>query len=404
MRTTINKLPLTIGMCAALALTLSACESSGNLRLGSIGTPGSGGASGNDGGSGSGGTGNTGGSGNTGGTGGTGGTGNTGGTGGTGGTGTTPTNSGGPINAAVTDVAGPVLVTAGNAVLGVSNGSGTVLTPVATALPVAQPVTGTITKILTDTGTVLVDAGQGRALLVEGLVGVVGDVVNINVGDKAVTTPLGGGLGAVGLGVLGDTQPTGSIATAGVLNAGNTVLASVNGLADVRVSNVTAPTGGASGDLLNVALGGNQLLGSGDPGLINANLLPGGLPAVGQTGGTAGILSPVTQTVETLTGGGTSGGLVETVSGVVGSTPILGGGASAGASGSVDGSAGGGGLLSGVTTTLTGTVSGGSTVESGGGLLSPVTGTVQGVTGTVEGVTGAVQGVTSGLLGGLRLR
>src|SRR3546814_11427378 len=104
--------------------------------------------------------------------------------------------------------------------------------------------------------------------------GVVVDLVSIEVGGLTVTNGLDGTTGAIGAGVLGDTQPTGTLASVGVLNAGNTALATVNGIADVRVTNVTSSTGGIADHLLNVALGGNQLLGSGDPALVNPHLPP----------------------------------------------------------------------------------------------------------------------------------
>src|SRR3546814_18582966 len=74
-------------------------------------------------------------------------------------------------------------------------------------------------------GTVLVDAGAGRTLLLQGAQGVVGDLVSIDVGGRTVTHGLDGTTGANGAGVLGDTQPTGTLASVGGLNAGNTALA-----------------------------------------------------------------------------------------------------------------------------------------------------------------------------------
>ncbi|EQA96654.1 hypothetical protein L288_21000, partial [Sphingobium quisquiliarum P25] len=206
----------------------------------------------------------------------------------------TGASGGGNVLTSALEQLSPALVTAGNAVLGVSDGQGGVTTPVATALPVLQPVTGTITRVLNDTGTVLVDAGEGRTLLLQGAQGVVGDLVSIDVGGRTVTTGLDGTAGAIGVGVLGSTQPSGTLATVGVLNAGNTALAQVNGIADVRVTNITSATGGISENLLNVALGGNQLLGtSGSPALIEANVLPGGLPVAGTgPGAVGGVLAP----------------------------------------------------------------------------------------------------------------
>lgn len=342
---------LALSACSTLALLLSACESSGGLRVASVGSgmPGAGSGSG----SGSG-TDTSGGSTSGSGTGSSG-SGSGGSGSGTGGTATT---------AGLFQQVSPVLTTAGNAVLGVSDGQGNVTTPIATALPVAQPVTGTITRVLNDTGTVLVDAGAGRTLLLQGAQGVVGDLVSIDIGGQTVTNGLDGTTGAIGVGVLGDTQPTGTLASLGVLDAGNTALATVNGIADVRVTNVTSSTGGIADNLLNVALGGNQLLGSGDPALVNANLLPNGISST-DTGSVTGVLAPVTSAVETV---GT--GVASTVQGVTGSalSPL---GVSAG------------------TTATAGTTAnagaGATATANPGGLLAPVTGTVSNGVNTLTG-------------------
>ena len=371
---------MTLAACSAVALLLSACESTGSSRFAGVGAGNPGSGSGSGGGSGGGTDGGTGG-GTGGGSGGPGG--GTGGTGGGAGGGAgsgSGSGSGNVVTAALEQVS-PVLVTAGNAVLGVSDGQGGLTTPIATALPVAQPVTGTITRILNDAGTVLVDAGEGRTLLLQGAQGVVGDLVTIDVGGRNVTNGLNGTAGAIGVGVLGGTQPTGTVASVGVLNAGNTALATVNGLANVSVTNVTAPTGGVANNLLNVALGGNQLLGTGDPALVNASLLPGGLalPGTGSgglpaTGPVTGTVGAVVQSATGLLGGtGATGALGSTVQQVTESVlaPI---GVGAGA-------------------TTGGAQAGAGATASPGGLLAPVTGAVGGVVG----------GLTGGLTGGLSL-
>ncbi|HKT77370.1 MAG TPA: hypothetical protein VJQ78_11600 [Sphingobium sp.] len=356
----------TLGACSALMLMLAACESTGTTRFASVGAgSGGGGASqGSGGGSGSGsasggGTATDGGGAGTGSGSGSGTGSGTGVTGGGSGSGSV-SGSGGTSTAALGQLS-PALVTAGNAVLGVSDGQGGVTTPVATALPVLQPVTGTITRVLTDTGTVLVDAGQGRTLLLQGAQGVVGDLVTIDVGGHSVTTGLDGTAGAIGVGVLGSTQPVGTVATAGVLNAGNTVLADVNGVADVRVTNITSPTGGLSQNLLDVALTGNQVIGNGSPALIEANLLPGGAALPGTGGALAPVQSAVQsvgQTVDQVTGGA-----------LAPVTAAAGIGATAG-SASVDAGATAttGGALAPVTGVVSGTV---NSLTSGLGLTQP---------------------------------
>ncbi|MBB6123979.1 hypothetical protein [Sphingobium subterraneum] len=363
---TIGQGPLPImAACSALALLLSACETSGSGRIASVGTPPPGSGSGggtadNESGSGSGGGGGTG-TGNGDGASSGGGSGGSGGStgGGTAGGGSGQSGGGGSLPAIAQPVT-PVLVAAGNAVLGVADGQGNITTPIATALPVTQPVTGTITRVLTDTGTVLVDAGEGRTLLLEGARGVVGDVVSINLAGQTVITGLDGTTGAIGVGALGNTQPVGTVASLGVLNAGNTALASVNGLADVRVTNVTASSGGVAGDLLNVALGGNQLLGSGNPALINASVLPSTTPIVG-AGGTGSVLGSVGSTVSSGVGS------VGSVAGSVGATLGAGGAATA--------NVGSGGASVGAV--------GAAGAAAGGSVLAPVTGTLSGIGNTL---------------------
>lgn len=326
---------VTLAACSAL-MVLSACESSGGTRIATVGAgnPGSGSGSG---GSGSGGGGAGGGTG----------TGTDGGSG-SGGTGS---------NGAVLGQLSPVLVTAGNAVLGVSDGQGSVTTPIATAVPLLQPVTGTITRVLNDTGTVLVNAGEGRTLLLQGAQGVVGDLVSIDVGGRTVIEGLNGTTGAIGTGVLGNTQPVGTVASVGVLNAGNAVLAEVNGIAGVKVTNISAPTGGIASNLLDVALGGNQLIGNGGPAAIQANVLPGGLPIAG-AGGTGGLLAPVTSIVNGVTS--TTSGLTSTIQQAAGPAlapvGVEAGAATGGASAGAGATASPGGLLAPVTGTVSGTL------------------------------------------------
>jgi len=389
---------------AALMLLLSACESSGTSRLAGIGAPGGDGGSGN-GGTGGDGSGGTGGTGGTGGDGGTGGTGGTGGNGGPGGTGGNGANGGLGM---VTDQLQPVLATAGNAVLGVSDAQSQLTSPIASAIPVAAPLTGTITKVLNDTGTALVDVGDGRVLLVDGVKGVVGDVLTLNLGNQPITTAAGGGQGALGVGLLSSDQPTGTIGTVGVLTAGNAVKAVVNGVANVTVANVTAPGGGIANNLLNVSLAGNNLVGNGGPAAINANVLPSGLSAV--PGGSGGITSVVNNVPVV---GGVVAPVVSTVTNVASNVPVVGSVISTTA-GVTSGGSGVGGALAPVTSTVqnvaanlpvvgnvvSGTTGGGAPA---GGLLAPVTSVVGGV---VSGLTnGAASGQTNannGLLGVLK--
>jgi hypothetical protein len=342
------------------AMVLSGCDSNGSRRIASIGSPApvksAPGGTGGDGGSAGSTNGGTGGSGGVGGTGGSGGVGNNGGAGGSGGAGGAggaggPGGAGGSDGLAVaTNELAPILATAGNAVLGLSGAQSQVTAPINTAIPATQPITGTVTTVLNDAGQALVDVGGGKMLLVDGLKGVVGDVVNINLGNTALTSPATGSQGAIGLGVLTNTQPEGTLASVGVLAAGNSVNAVVNGVANVSIANVTSPTGGVEPNLLNVALGGNQLIGNGQPGTINANLLSGGLP----TGGAGGNpITPVIDTVLQTIGGNASlpatapvtqivSPITETLAGATQTVPVV-GDVTGTLNGIVGGGSGGGG-------------------------------------------------------------
>lgn len=284
-----------ISSAALAALLLAGCSSNGGARLAGVGTPvpgdqsssgsgdgasagsgagdGSGGSGAGSGGSGSGAGGGTGsggtggdtgsgsGSGSGSGTGGdgsgTGGTGTGGGGTGTGGGGTgtggggTGTGGGGTDGTQTASGLGAVLVTAGNAVLAVGDTVAGVVQPVNEALPATTPITGTIVELDRSTGQALVDAGNGRQVLIDGLRGAVGDAVAITALNTNVTNPADG-TSAIGLGVASDTQPTGTIATAGVATAGRLVTATVNGIPGLLVTDATP---GAVNQLLALDVG-----------------------------------------------------------------------------------------------------------------------------------------------------
>lgn len=293
-----------------------------------------------------------------------------------------------------------MLATAGNAVLGVANGAGAVTTPIATAVPLAQPITGTITRMLNDTGTALVDVGQGRTLLVNGVKGVVGDALTIAVGNNPVLTAANGAPGAIGVAALGTAAPAGTLATAGVLNAGNVVSATVNGVANVSVANVTAPTGGASANLVNLALNNTNVIGNGQPALVNANLLPGGVPT---TGGITNVASTVTGAVGGVpVAGPVAAGVVGAVANTVGTAGNV-------VSQVVNTATSATGAAAPVLSTVTAATGGAGATGATGGLLAPVGTIVNGVVSALpavsagasaSGATNGQTGLVSGLLGG----
>jgi hypothetical protein len=267
--------------------------------------------------------------------------------------------------------AGPALVTAGNATLGLASGVDGATTTLASAVPLTGPITGTVTRVLGDTGQVLVDTGNGKTLLLDGVQKSVGDVVTINLGNQGVTSSADGTPGAVGLSVLSPTQAQGTLASANVLTSGQVATANVNGVANVAVANVTAPGGGLSNQLLNVAVADHQILGSGNPALINANLLSGA------AGG--GALTPVTNLVGGVTGGtatGTAGGLLTPVTGLVSNVVNTAGATATPAS-----------VNAGATATAANTTATGTATGTVAGLLTPVTSTVSNTVGALTNGT-----------------
>jgi hypothetical protein len=390
-----------LSTAALLLCSVSACSSEGGTRLGSVGTPagssasdgssggsdGSGGGSGggasdgsggsvSDGsggggsggttigngsgsggnGSGSGGSGNTGngggsGSGSTGsgsggsGTGGTGsggtGSGGTGfggtGSGGTGagGSGDSGGNSGGSQG---TSGLGGVLVTAGNAVLGVGDTLGTGVQPVNAALPGTAPITGSIVNTDRDLGQTLVDVGNGKQVLVRGVLGAVGDTVAITALNTNVTSPTTG-TPLVGVGALSDSQPVGSLAALGVVTNGKAATATVNGVSTL-LQEVTpgALSGLARLQVANAALGNGANPAIGVAALSNtaavgtlasASVLPtnGGALVAANAPVVSQAVQTVTNTVGNLAGNVGATGLVGVTAGnaAIGSaSPVVG--------------------------------------------------------------------------------
>lgn len=420
-----------VSSVAALALLLSACSTEGGTRLGGVGlADGSTGAGSGDNGSGSGsggsgtgdgsGTGSGSGSGGTGsgsgdgsGSGGTG-TGNGTGSGGTGtGSGGTGTGSGtGSGSTTGTGLLGGVITTAGNAVLAVGDTTGNLSQPINQTIPATTPVTGTITNVLKDTGQTLVDVGGGKKVLVSGLLGAVGDAVSITALNNVVTSPTSG-TSLVGLGVGSDTQPVGSLATVGVLNAGKTATATINGVTNTLLKDVTP---GAIDNLVKLTVA-DKTLGSGTGTPLVGAAIASATPATGQlvgltvlptTGsGVASVTSnPVSAVVQQVTGavGGTAGtGLVGVTVGntTIGSTnPAV--GANVLSTNPVTGSvvtATVPATITAVGGTLTAVTSPSATTPVGG-VIAPVTAVVSPVTGTVSAVVTPVIGTVVGTVTG----
>ena len=349
-----SRLLVALLLGSAGTLSLSGCESSGGLRLGAVGSQSpdngsgaagdgsgtTGGGSGSDG-SGSGGSATAGVSGS--GSAGSGGTGSAGtgsggsgdgsgggsqsgsgllsksavpgiaGPGGAAGTGLLA-NSGNPSNPGVV---GAVLVAAGNAALSANGQTPVLVRAVDRAVPGSVPLAGTVSKVLGSTGQALVETGQGKTYLVDGLTASVGQAVSLNVLDKAVLPP--GTAPLVGTSVLSTTQNAGTLATVGVDAAGRlatattTPLGGNNGTAVSAVVPGTTGLAGTVGSVVDTAAGTannpSSILGSGAPtnGLATAvvgssTALDGGSsPLVGAGVGTSTSPSGTAATVQVLT-------------------------------------------------------------------------------------------------------
>ena len=218
-------------LASTTILTLSACSSNGSTRFASVGQipPGSasGGGSGGTGSSDSGGTGGNGlgsGSGTVGnGTGGP----------GLGGSDSGPEDTGG--GSSVSSAGTGLLVTAGNAVIGVASQHNAVAETVSHILPGTQPVTGTVTAILQDTGQTLVDLGNGQSVAVQSAAGIVGEIVRIDLANlKVVGAPDNSSL--LGVGIATAQPVTGTLAGLNVLTGNN----AVGGLVDHTTAAVVA--------------------------------------------------------------------------------------------------------------------------------------------------------------------
>lgn len=280
-------------------LLMTACESSGSYRVGSVGPAGPTGAAGPAGPAGA--TGATGASGPAGPAGSTLGLGDAGalavgglvGPGGLAGTGLLA-NTGDPAH--TNPVIGGVLVKTGGLVNVVADKGLLLANAVDGKLPGGTPLVGTVIGVVKATGVTLVQTGSGKQYLVDGLTAAPGQLITATIG-KATALGSPGASPLIGASILSPGQKAGSLLTVGVGSGGQLVT-------------------------LQPGVGGGSLLG----GL--------GSPSGGT--GTAGTpVALVSQTVGTVTGalgqasggatGGSNGG-DNAVSGVVaGTTNLVGG-------------------------------------------------------------------------------
>ncbi|MDF7777043.1 hypothetical protein P1X14_17430 [Sphingomonas sp. AOB5] len=196
-----------LALASTAALALAACESNGSYRVASVGTtsvaaeePGDTATNGGGGSSGGSGTG----------------TGTGSGSGGTG------SGSGGS-----TGMSGPLLVTSGNAVIGVAGTTANVTANL--GIPGGGIVDAVVTGVIRRTGQTLVQLGGGGTLILGGTGGRIGDVVSLDLGaGKVIGGPNGSPL--IGLNVLAQNPSTGRLATVNAASAGKLVSVTVPGL------------------------------------------------------------------------------------------------------------------------------------------------------------------------------
>lgn len=295
-----------VAIPACLALT--ACESSGSQRIGSVGANGIAGPAGPAGPTGA--TGPAGPAGPAGAPGGTLGLGDAGalavgglvGPKGVAGTGLLA-NTGDPSN--VNPVIGGVLIKTGGLVNVVADKGLLLASAVDGKVPGGTNLVGTVIGVVKATGVALVQTGEGKQYLVDGLSAAPGQLITATIG-KATALGSPGASPLIGASILSPTQKTGSLLTVGVGSGGQLVT-----LGNGTNGN---PLGGLTGGLT----GGSPGQPAGTPVALVGNVLNTTTGAVSQvTGGLTGGA----------TGGGGSGnavtGLVQGVTGTVGG--VLGG-------------------------------------------------------------------------------
>ena len=276
----------------------------------------------------------------------------------------------------------PVLVTAGNAALGLDGPLTGLTNTVNGAAPALAPVTNSLTQTVSNLGNALNGAATGQTPLVDGVTQSVSPVVTVALGDANL---LGGkGPSLINLGLGAGAASDGTLVNLNL--AKGTQIPAVGGLlggasAGGVVSGLTALPGasavqGVVTAVLPVVT--SSVLGALPP--ASSGGLTAGLPVVGTVLGGLGATSGSAS--GSASAGGSLGGLP-----VVGT--VLGGlGASAGGSSAT-------GALTGLP--VVGTVLGGATTGGATALLQPVTGLLGGAGGLTSG-TSAV----TGLLGGLK--
>jgi len=251
-------------------------------------------------------------------------------------------NAGDPGNINPT-IAG-VLVMTGETVKTVSGTTQTLATLVDGVLPGETSITGRVVNVVEKTGQVLVDVGQGKGYLVDGLTAAPGDVVTLALGNHDAVG--GSASPLVGVSVASSLQPNGELLAAGIASTGpaaNNGLIGVSALSDNQNQGKFLTLGVASGgELLTLAPGSGTGAGAGAGGLVggvvqtlSGVLTPangGGAPGLGDAGGlVGGVVGTVTGVLTPGEGSGTptpdgaAGGVVGGVQGLLSNLGNLGG-------------------------------------------------------------------------------
>jgi hypothetical protein len=282
-------------------------------------------------------------------------------------------NTGNPSNPGLL---GPVLVTAGNAVLDVSGQTPSIAQVVDAAVPGSVPLAGTVVRVLGDTGKALVDTGQGRIYLVDGVTAALGQAVSLNVLDKpllpAGSNPL------VGASLVSATQNAGSLATVGVDAAGNIVNAVVtplgagNGTVGAVLPTSSTLITNATGQVVGAVLGSATTGGGAVLAPVTGTLVPVTTALAPVTSGA--VLAPVTAATSNL------------ATATVGTNTVVSGGASPAVGASVLSPA-----------QATGTLATAGVATAGNLATATVTG-LNNVAGTTTGTTTQATGLLGGLV------
>jgi hypothetical protein len=250
----------------------------------------------------------------------------------------------------------PVLVTAGNAALGLDGPLAGLASTVNGGAPALSPVTNSLTQTVSNLGNALNGAATGQTPLVDGVTQSASPVMTVALGDASLVGGKDPSLVGLGLG-------------AGASNSGT--------LLNLNLGSTTQVP--AAGSLLGGASAGGAVSG--------LTALPGASAAQGVV---TAVIPVVTSSVLGALPPASSGGLT---AGLPVAGTVLGGlGASAG------GNSATGALTS---LPLAGTVLGSSTTGGATALLQPVTGLLGGAGGLTSG-TSAVSGTVTGLVGGLQ--